>query len=103
MVEVEDRKKVLSRMYKILLSTSTVVDKAKDGWERDLEMECSDNQWQKIKEFNHTFSVNVPIRENRFKSNVSNYPMMVNSITRLSKLKVEVSLSSLLIISALEQ
>lgn len=49
----------------MLLSTISVEDKAKRGWEKALMVELSSVYWQQLKWFN--LSGNVAIQENRFK------------------------------------
>lgn len=60
-------KKLLFKVYNILLMDLSITNKAKLNWERGLGMVFSEDQWFKLKNFNHTFSGNVSIQENRFK------------------------------------
>lgn len=64
---VRGRKKILSGLYDILLSSFSVIDTVKYKWERDLDVNLPGTQSRKIRQFNQTFSVNIDIRENRFK------------------------------------
>lgn len=63
----DGKKKLLTDLYSMLLSTIFVTDKAKRGWEKDLRVEFSVTYWHQLKSINQTFPGNKAIQENRFK------------------------------------
>lgn len=66
LVNVERNKKIPSNLYKILQTTvPTLIDWSLIG--RNLNITFSDTYWHKLQEFNLSFSVNVAIKENRYK------------------------------------
>lgn len=63
----ESQKGLLSNIYQILITSKLVTSSVKLKWDRDLLITLSDQEWLRINWFNCTFSLNVGIREGRYK------------------------------------
>lgn len=56
-----DKKKVLSRIYNILLEAGAVIDRVKLRREKDLGVMFSEDRWKQITLFNHMLSNSVSV------------------------------------------
>lgn len=67
LIDIGKQKKLLSKSYNLLLSLKRVTDKAQRQLMLDLNIGIAKQVWEEMCTFNHTFSLNVAIRENRYK------------------------------------
>lgn len=49
LITSEDKRKLLSKLYDTLLNEVLVMYKAKNYWEKDLQVMYMDQQWRKLK------------------------------------------------------
>lgn len=59
--------RLLSRIYRFLLVMNPVQDRMRIFWAHDLGVQITPQDWVRIVQFNQSFSVNVGIKDNRYK------------------------------------
>lgn len=67
MATVGSQKGLLSKICSILLSTTHIPDPLELHWEQALKQDISDLTWERINAFNYNLSLNIGLRESRYK------------------------------------
>lgn len=62
-----DKKKLLSKLYAILINGMEIYDKNRTWWVKDLNKSYSESTWEKIRMVSYTFSCSVGLQENSYK------------------------------------
>lgn len=82
LIGVENKKKIVASLYRILWSADPVKGKAKSCLEHDLGIVLTEIQWHRIHEFNQLFSANMAIKENRFQL-INRWYVTPNKLARI--------------------
>lgn len=88
MLVLQEKQKILSKIYNILLEKAMVVDRAQQKWQIDLGKEISEGEWRYLYISMQKSACNVSLREHYYKLHHQWYLIP----SRLSKMYAELLL-----------